>query len=199
MSSPAFSAIVLAAGRSSRMGREKALLETRERDGRVLWQRQRAVLAEAGAGEIFLSARAEQAWAQTAEGFAAVLEDEVPDGGPLAGIAAGLKRASHAHLAVLAIDLPQIGAGWFAALCAEGGAGVGAVGRWGGCFEPLAAIYPTCIGKLVTEALARRELSLQRLIARAVEDGLMRVREIGAGEAGQFENWNEPVQTGGRK
>jgi molybdopterin-guanine dinucleotide biosynthesis protein A len=193
MPSSAFSAIVLTAGRSSRMGREKALLETRERDGRVLWQRQRGVLAEAGAGEIFLSARAEQTWTLMAEGFAAVLHDEVPDAGPLAGIAAGLRRASHPHLAVLAIDLPRIGAEWFAALRAEGSTGVGAVGRRDGFFEPLAAIYPVRIEKLVTAALARRELSLQRLLTRAVDEGLMRVREIGADEAGQFENWNEPV------
>ena len=41
---PTFSAIVLAAGRSTRMGRDKALLEV---EGVPLWQRQRQVLVAA--------------------------------------------------------------------------------------------------------------------------------------------------------
>ena len=54
-----FSAVLLAAGRSTRMGIDKALIEV---SGRPLWSRQRDVLADAGAAEIFLSARPEQRW-----------------------------------------------------------------------------------------------------------------------------------------
>src|SRR4051794_13850542 len=99
----AFSAVVLAAGRSTRMGRDKALLEV---DGVPMWQRQRDLLAGVGAAEIFLSARPEQTWvrdAMAAGGFAAVLHDAMPSAGPLCGITAAIERASHAHVVVLAI------------------------------------------------------------------------------------------------
>ena len=41
-------------------------------------------------------------------------------------------------------------------------------------------------------ALERRELSLQKLLAAGVAQGLLRVREISADEAPLFANWNEP-------
>lgn len=182
------SAVLLAAGRSTRMGRDKALLEI---GGRPLWQRQREVLAELGATEIFLSARPEQPWAQGAAGFDAVLHDALPHSGPLAGITAALERATHPHVAVLAIDLPRLSAGWFAGLWTRCAPGVGVVGRQGDFFEPLAAIYPREIKWLAWEALAGGELSLQKLLTAALAQGLMRAQEIAPAEARQFENWND--------
>ena len=171
------------------MGRDKALLEFA---GEPLWQRQRAVLAGAGAVEIFLSARPGQAWAERAEGFSGVLHDALVDGGPLVGVTAALERATQPWVAVLAIDLPRMTAAWFSALRAECRAGVGVVGRHDGFFEPLAAVYPRELRFLAWEAMARGEFSFQRLLAAAVAQGLMRPHEISAGEAGGFENWNEP-------
>lgn len=172
------------------MGRDKALLAI---DGTTLWRRQRAVLMTAGAAEIFLSARADQSWVQeAATEFARVVTDPVPDAGPLAGIVAALEPAAAPHLAVLAIDLPRMEAAWFGELAARCAPGVGAVGRRGEFFEPLAAIYPREILRFARAALARREFSLQRLLATATEAGLMRVVEISAGDAPLFQNWNEP-------
>src|SRR6187402_1343913 len=105
-----FSAVLLAAGQSSRMGRDKALLEM---EGRLLWERQRDLLVELGAAEIFLSARADQEWAKKPRGFKTVLHDANPGCGPLAGITAALERSSTAHLVVLAIDLPRVTEPWF--------------------------------------------------------------------------------------
>lgn len=187
----AFSAVLLAAGYSTRMGRDKALLEV---DGAPLWQRQRDVLARAGAAEIFLSARPDQAWAHSAPGFTAVLHDSFPNSGPLAGLTAGLERAAHAHLAVLAIDLPGMTADWFTARRADCAPAVGAVGQHANgekFFEPLAAIYPREAMPLAWAALARGELSLQRLLASAVAQRFLRVHAIAAAEAPLFANWNE--------
>ncbi|MDP3068908.1 MAG: molybdenum cofactor guanylyltransferase [Opitutaceae bacterium] len=185
------SAVLLAAGRSVRMGRDKALIEI---EGAPLWRRQRAVLAASGAGEILLSARPDQTWVvEAAREFAAVVSDPVPDAGPLAGIVAALAAAKSPHLAVLAIDLPRMDAVWFATLAARCAPGRGAVGRRGEFFEPLAAIYPREIAPLARAALSRGEGSLQRLLTAAVAAGLMQAVEISAAEAGRFTNWNEPA------
>lgn len=175
------------------MGSDKALLPAA--DGNPLWARQHAVLAAAGAAEIFLSARPEQAWArEAARGrFAEIVHDAFAAGGPLVGVTAGLERATHGHLAVLAVDLPALEAPWFADLLGRCAPGVGAVGRRDGFFEPLAAIYPREFKWLAWPALARGRFALQPLLAEAVAAGLMRVREIPAGAVAQFANWNEPA------
>ena len=185
-----FSAVLLAAGHSIRMRRDKALLEL---DGKPMWQRQRDVLVQAGVSEIFLSARSNQPWADTAEGFAGVVRDTNPDTGPLGGITAGLQRCAQSHLAVLAVDLPKMEARWFQSLVADCEPGRGAVGRIGKFFEPLAAIYPRELLPFAEEALERRELSLQKLLARGVSENLLAVREISADDALLFSNWNEPA------
>lgn len=169
------------------MGRDKALLETA---GVPMWQRQREVLAHAGAVEIFLSVRPEQEWARRATGFTAHLHDALSTGGPMVGLTAAIERASHPHVAVLAIDLPKMNAEWFAALLAACAPGVGCVGRRGDFFEPLAAIYPRELKWLLWEALVRGEFSLQRLLADAIARQLMTVREIKATQSRLFENWN---------
>lgn len=190
MSTPSFSAVVLAAGLSTRMGRDKALLEA---GGLPLWARQQAVLAEAGAGEVLLSARPDQIWTARATGFSAVVYDAMPGCGPLVGVTAALERAAHPWVAVLAIDLPALTPGWFTGLLAQCSPGVGVVGRREGWFEPLAAVYPREFRFLAWEAMVRQEFSLQRLLRDAVAAGLIRVREITAAEAPQFTNWNEPT------
>ncbi len=177
------------------MGQDKALLVI---EGAPLWRRQRAMLAAAGATDILLSAREEQPWVGEARPeFAAVVTDAIADAGPLAGITAALEHAMAPHLAVLAIDLPAIEAAWFRGLAARCAPGCGAVGRMEGFFEPLAAIYPREILPLAQAALARGEFSLQRLIASAVADGLMRVVEISPTDAPLFRNWNEPESRAG--
>ncbi|MDO8543729.1 MAG: molybdenum cofactor guanylyltransferase [Opitutaceae bacterium] len=182
------SAVLLAAGRSIRMGSDKALLEV---NGIALWRRQRDVLAAAGASEIFLSARPDQPWAETADGFNAVVRDVVPGFGPIAGITAALERAAHSHLLVLAIDLPRMPAAWFGRLLRDCSAGMGAVGRREGMFEPLAAVYPRELLPVCHAAIARGHRSLQALLAAAVAENRMREHEITAAETPWFENWNE--------
>jgi len=121
-----------------------------------------------------------------------VVRDTVADAGPLGGIVAAMEQCPETHLAVLAVDLPRMVPEWFTALRADCTAGAGAVGRNGKFFEPLAAIYPREVLSLAQDALARRELSLQKLLTAAVAQGLMRVREISPAEAEWFANWNEP-------
>ena len=171
------------------MRRDKALLEVA---GRPLWERQREVLVRAGAATIFLSARADQSWAESATGFGGVVRDAAVDSGPLGGIVAALERCQQSHLAVLAVDLPEMEPVWFSALLASCTPGRGAVGRNGKWFEPLAAIYPRELLPLARVALERRELSLQKMLAAAVTQNLMAERPISVAEMPLFANWNEP-------
>lgn len=184
MMKPGCSAVLLAGGRSTRMGRDKALLPVA---GQPLWARQVAVLREAGVGEVLISARPEQTWVPAT---LPVVRDAVADAGPLAGIAAALARCETSHLIVLAVDLPQMPAAWFRQLWTYCRPGVGAVGWHADFFEPLAAIYPCEIAPHAQAALAAGDSSLQRLLQRA--GGRFHVHTITADEASWFANWNEP-------
>jgi molybdopterin-guanine dinucleotide biosynthesis protein A len=189
MNSAPFSAVLLAAGRSTRMGRDKALLDCA---GRPLWQRQRDVLAALGAAEMFLSARPDQEWARSATGFQGLLYDELANAGPLCGVTAALERAEHGHVVVLAVDLPRMTAAWLGGLLARCAPGAGAVGRRGEFYEPLAAVYPREMKWAAWEALAAGRLALQPLVAEAVKAGLLHEQIVTAAEEPLFENWNDP-------
>ncbi|SEA25207.1 molybdenum cofactor guanylyltransferase [Alkalimonas amylolytica] len=89
-----FDAILLAGGKSSRMGTDKAELNWQ---GQPLWQHMQALAKEAGASEVFVS--------RNAAGF---MPDRFAKAGPLAGIEAGLNRCRHDRVLVLAIDTPLL-------------------------------------------------------------------------------------------
>jgi molybdopterin-guanine dinucleotide biosynthesis protein A len=179
-----FSAVLLAAGRSTRMGVDKAVLRV---TGLTLWERQLGVLRAAGCCEVTISARPEQLWVPA---NMPVVRDTRPDAGPLAGIAAALAQTEATHLMVLAVDLPRMDPAWWARLKSHCAPGVGAVGRHDGFYEPLAAIFPRELRGAAEIALSRDELSLQRFIAAA--GVAMTAVEIAATEATWFTNWNAP-------
>ena len=179
-----FSGAVLAGGKSSRMGRNKALLRI---DGEPLWQRQLHVLKEAGASPVWLV----QAPGQRAL-TRGVLRDTVRNAGPLAGLHAVLAQCRSGHIAVLAVDLPYIEPAWFARLVKLCAPGIGAVARTRDGYEPLAAIYPC-------EALAEAEgrlnkgaFALQALIKALVRSRRIRVLRLKAAERRTLANWNTP-------
>lgn len=94
--------LVLAGGRSRRMGRDKALIEVAGdalvlRVGRVLEEICDRVLVASGEAD-----RYGIAWEQVA--------DVSPDTGPLAGILAGLEAADTDLVAVVAVDMPYANA-----------------------------------------------------------------------------------------
>ncbi|HVW20798.1 MAG TPA: molybdenum cofactor guanylyltransferase, partial [Opitutaceae bacterium] len=141
--------LVLAGGHSRRMGRDKALIEI---GGVPLWRRQASVLRAAGAEEVWLSLRAGQ---EPYPGASAWLRDARAEAGPLAGLLAGLSGLPGGWLLVLPVDMPQVGASWFARLRAACRPGTGAVFRSAGGFEPLAAIYPAGARAEAERRLAR--------------------------------------------
>ncbi|MCC5827535.1 molybdenum cofactor guanylyltransferase [Alkalimonas sp.] len=89
-----FSCILLAGGKSSRMGQDKAELNWH---GQPLWQHMKALATAAGAREVIVS--------RNASGF---VPDRYAAAGPLAGIDVGLCRSRDDRVLVLAIDTPLL-------------------------------------------------------------------------------------------
>ena len=172
------------------MGSDKALLDA---GGIPLWRRQWAVLVRAGVRGVHLSVNATQTWPPAG---LSVIVDATPESGPLGGLVAVLEKITVSHLAVLAVDLPEMQPLWFRELAAACSPGRGIVGRRDGFYEPLAAIYPRELLPLAQTAVSAGELSLQKLLASAEAAGLITAREISADEAGWFKNWNEPADRG---
>ena len=101
-SSTRFTGVVLAGGRSSRMGRDKALVEVA---GRPLASIAAQALADAGAAEVLVIGG--DADALGGLGLA-VVADEHPGEGPLGAIITALARAREGIVMVLACDMPAI-------------------------------------------------------------------------------------------
>ena len=179
-------AVLLAGGRSRRMGRDKALLPLA--DGRLLWQRQLAVLRALAPAELFISGFHR-------EGFppeVPLLADGAPNLGPLAGIAAALREMRSPLLVVLAVDMPAMTTEFLEELLRGCGDGRGVVPRHPGTgfYEPLAAVYPGQCQPLATAKLAEQDRSLQSFVRAAVS--LVRAYDIPATQDVLFGNWNEP-------
>src|SRR5579863_1272328 len=92
-------AFVLAGGRSSRMGSDKALVQLA---GRPMIAHALAILRDAGLTAAIAGARSPLAQ------FAPIIEDESPDSGPLAGICAALASTAAQHAVFLSVDQPLI-------------------------------------------------------------------------------------------
>jgi molybdenum cofactor guanylyltransferase len=106
---PVLHGLVLAGGRSSRMGADKA--ELVHPDGRTLARRAHDLLEDAGCADVMLSLRHDQ---QIPAGFAdlpgirIVRDPEDASGGPLSGIIAAMSLHPDADWLVLACDLPRL-------------------------------------------------------------------------------------------
>lgn len=179
-----FSAVLLAGGKSSRMGRDKAGLEL---EGVPLWRRQWETLCRTGAAEVFVAGRADQF-----PGDIEVVEDDEPEGGPLTGLIVALRRASHPWLLVLAVDLPAMTPEYLARLLAGVRPGQGVMPRREGRFEPLAAVYPREALGAAERCQRENRRALQCLAGRLFEDkALVPVNVLPADEP-LFVNLNTP-------
>ena len=169
------------------MGRDKAGVLI---GGQPLWQRQLATLRAVHPHEIFISGKADGPYAGAG---VEILADNFPGLGPLAGLEAALRRASHPLVLVLAIDLPAMTADFLSDLVRDAGASAtGCVPRDDRWFEPLAAVYPRACLPLVEACLRDADRSMQRFVRLAVEQGFMRVRELPDSGRVLFKNLNRP-------
>jgi molybdenum cofactor guanylyltransferase len=180
------SAVLLAGGKSRRMGRDKATMLFR---GAPLWKIQLELLRGLQPEEIFISAASDPPWRPADVDF---VPDEQPSRGPLSGIAAALSRMKSDHLLVLAIDTPFIGEDYLRSLCAQIGAGRGVVPMIEDRAEPLIAIYPRDAEVEFSSALSGRDFSLQPLVQKLIEVGKLHSIQVSTQERALFRNLNEP-------
>jgi molybdopterin-guanine dinucleotide biosynthesis protein A len=183
IANPNFAAVLLAGGRSTRMGRDKATLLV---DGQPLWQRQLATLRMLTPSELFISGRRDGPFASA---NVEVIEDAVPGLGPLAGIAAALRRAESPRILVLAIDLPAMTADFLRRLLRQDRP---TIPKQADHYEPLAAVYPKSALPLAEEFLRESDRSMQRFVRRLLADGVIETCEVSPAEAPLFQNVNRP-------
>ena len=170
--------VVLAGGRSRRMGTDKALLP---RGGTTLLGHVLGVLAAAVDGPLLVVGAADATRALPPGPWGArcrVLHDPVADLGPLQGIATGLGAAAAAGATtafVAAVDLPHLHAAFVRAVLAHRtGAVEIALPVLDGHRQPLLAAWDTALGDRAAELLTRGERRLGALVAAS------RVRELDA-------------------
>jgi molybdopterin-guanine dinucleotide biosynthesis protein A len=187
-------AVLLAGGKSSRMGRDKSALPV---NGEPLWQRQLAVLRATDPVEIFISGKSDGPYAGCG---VEILTDEIPDCGPLGGIATALRRCKSERLLVLAVDMPAMTAEFLRTLLNESsrtGKGVvpavAADGRRRADFEPLAAVYSRPALAIADECLRSGERKLETFVRRLEAAGHVIAGPVIGGEVPLFENWNAPA------
>ncbi|MCD2193394.1 molybdenum cofactor guanylyltransferase [Actinomycetospora endophytica] len=192
---PAAAAVVLAGGRSRRMGTDKALL--RWGDGSLL-EHVLGVLGTAVCGPLVVVGAAGSPRAVDHPRVIPVTDD-APGLGPLQGIATGLRAAAAQDSAVAfvcSVDLPLLHPAYVGAVLAALGDAEVALPVLHGHRQPLAAAYRTALGERATALLdagARRpgdlfaastvrELSAVDLLAdpalRAVDPALDAVRDV---------------------
>jgi molybdopterin-guanine dinucleotide biosynthesis protein A len=182
-----FSAVILAGGNSSRMGRDKAWLEV---GGQRLLERQIELVRATGAVEVFISGRADTDY----EGLGLrVLHDQFANVGPLAGIERALAATASPLLLVLAVDLAAMSTELLRRLAAASATNVGAVPRLNGKLEPLAAFYPRASQALAVAQLEQGNFAVKDFAERCAQDGLCRLIELAASQTPHFANWNSPA------
>ena len=180
-------AFVLAGGKSTRMGVDKAFVQW---NGRTLLARALDV-ARTVAPDVRIVGRREK----FAE-FAPVVEDQFRDCGPLGGIHAAL-RASQTELnLILAVDMPFVSEAFLHSLLAAARSARDAdvvLPRVGGRWQPLCAIYRREFGVTAESALRSGRNRIDRLF------DVVRLRVIDEKELGGagfslnlFQNLNTP-------
>ena len=186
------SGAILAGGRSSRMGRDKAFLPFPAPDGPSLIARQAGLLRSLGITDLLISGRPDTDYA-TAVPDARVVTDTLADAGPLAGLAAILASARHPWVLIIAVDLPFLTPAYLQKLLAAASDGVGVVPHGSQGYEPLVALYPRSLLPLVETALASAQFSLQLLLQSATQQYLIEPLQLVETELTLFTNWNTPA------
>jgi molybdenum cofactor guanylyltransferase len=161
-------AFVLAGGRSSRMGRDKALLAFH---GRLLIEHALETLRSLGFTPAIAGSRDDLAV------YAPVIADNYPGRGPLGGIEAALASTSEELNLFLPVDLPLLPTGLLRWMMerAQRTLALATIPRVLGSPQPLCAIYNVALWKSAKTALAAGDGKVMRVVERAAQENRLRI------------------------
>jgi molybdopterin-guanine dinucleotide biosynthesis protein A len=181
-------AFVLAGGRSSRMGADKALLSFGERN-----MLQRALETAAAVSQKAYIVGAGNLYGT----FGAVVEDIYPGCGPLAGIHAALASSGADLNLILSVDMPLMSDEFLRWLIkqAEATAELIVVPSAAGGLQPLCAIYRRGVADIAEQALRDGDYKVGRLFSRVPTHVIAEDEIISAGFSPEiFQNINTPEE-----
>jgi molybdopterin-guanine dinucleotide biosynthesis protein A len=187
------SAVILAGGESSRMGRDKAWLEM---DGQPLITRAINTVRESGITEIFISGRAGTDYSSVPYPLAVLLDLESASG-PVAGIERGLEATQAPLLLVLAVDMPRITAALLLKLARRCDPLTGVIPKLRGELEPLVAIYPKRCRFIARDCLIQCRLAARDFADACRREHAVRTFHVPHADIRCFDNWNTPSDMGG--
>lgn len=155
--------LVMAGGRSHRMGAEKATIDY---NGKQQIRYEADLLGEALDGAVYASVRPGQS-ADFDLGGVPVIDDRYADAGPMSGILTALEIHPNTAWLALACDLPLVNSETIQLLSGERDATRMATAFMGsdGFFEPLFAIYEPAIAPLLRERMTEKRFSLRDVLA----------------------------------
>ncbi len=168
---PGYSAMVLAGGRSSRLGVDKASVPV---GGRRLLDRVLSVLTNCFADVVVVG---RTGWDEAC-GPVRFVQDETPGLGPLGGLYTGLGVVEHGRALAVGCDMPFINRGVLEELLAQDGGADATVARTDGRAQPLLAVYDRRVRSVARRVLDTGDRSLMALL-RAIDVCYV---EIGGGD-----------------
>jgi len=169
---------VLAGGRSSRMGRDKALLEF---NGETLIELALRKLKAVCADVAIAGGSPELAR------FGRVIADPTPGLGPLGGIVAALEQSTCERNLFLAVDMPFVPAAVLQALVAADGPEMVLLAQADGYVQPLCGIYSRRALPVVREELLARRLKVKDAVEATSAVGHLQFADLA-----WFRNLNTP-------
>jgi molybdopterin-guanine dinucleotide biosynthesis protein A len=181
-------AFVLAGGRSSRMGRDKALLSLGDQN---LLQRALRVASEASGKTYIVGSK------QLYGKFGEVIEDIYSGCGPLGGIHAALTSTDTDLNLIISVDMPGMKADflrWFLAKSAAKSDLI-VVPEAAGGLQPLCAIYRKAVASAAQQALQQGECKVGRLFSQIPTCIIGETEILAAGFSPElFQNINTPEE-----
>jgi molybdenum cofactor guanylyltransferase len=181
-----FSAAVLAGGRSTRMGTDKAFLRIGDK---LLIEHQLRCLRDTGAAELLISGRPEVDYSAFR---AQVVHDEHREAGPLAGLASVLRAASCPLVLVLAVDMPAMTSAILRKIISRCTEHSGCVPIEEHRFQSLAAAYPKSLHAMAERRVREGRGSMHEFVTEAIAETFVQTLQIEPSEQLCFINWNTP-------
>ena len=170
--------IILAGGKSSRMGEDKSFLEI---DGRPLIEIVLSKMSELFPDILVVTNTPALYQVYQKKYQAQILEDVIPHQGPLGGIQAGLKYSKTEYSFVVGCDMPFIQAPLVQYMIKKIVGFDAAVIKYQQLFQPLCACYSKSCLRVMDQQLAKKRLKLGDLL------NCLHVNWLGEEEIGRYD------------